>query len=103
MNDFSCSATPSNTLDLVVSNGDLLVADTTAQDQWLAIFQHQGENLQYPLIGAGADSLLLDHQQHAAQRAVIEALRRSGMQVNRVNINLQNSIFHVDAFYPSRQ
>ena len=102
MNDFSCSATPINTLDLRVSGGDLLVDETTAQDQWLAIMQNQGENLQHPLIGAGADTMLLDHDQHATQRAVTEALRRTGMRVDRVSINFVKNFFHVDAEYPSK-
>lgn len=86
-------------LDLVVSGGDLAIGNTLRLDQWIALMQHKGENHQHPLIGAGCDDMVADNDNGYWKREIIEALKRTGMNVDRVNLDLTKNTLDIDANY----
>lgn len=92
-------ATEAGSLDLVISDGDLALGDTLALDQWLALMQHRGENHQHPLIGAGCDDMVADNDQRYWQRQMVETLKRTGMKVRSIRLDLMNQKLDIDAKY----
>lgn len=86
-------------LDLVVKDGDLALGNTLYLDQWLALMQHKGENKQWPLIGAGCDDMVADNDQHYWKREMMEALKRTGMAVRSIRLDLTNQKLEIDADY----
>ena len=86
-------------LDLVVDGGDLALGNTLYLDQWLALMQHRGENHLWPLIGAGCDDLVADNDQDYWKREMLEALKRTGMRVKAIHLDLNSQTLEIDANY----
>lgn len=86
-------------LDLVVRGGDLALGNTLYLDQWLALMQHRGENHLWPLIGAGCDDLVADNDQDYWKREMLEALKRTGMRVKAIHLDLNTQTLEIDANY----
>lgn len=92
-------ATAPGLLDLVVDGGDLALGNTLYLDQWLALMQHRGENHLWPLIGAGCDDLVADNDQDYWKREMLEALKRTGMRVKAIHLDLNRQTLEIDANY----
>ncbi len=92
-------ATAPALLDLVVRGGDLALGNTLYLDQWLALMQHRGENHLWPLIGAGCDDLVADNDQDYWKREMLEALKRTGMRVKAIHLDLNTQTLEIDANY----
>jgi len=94
MNDFKLD----DTGDLLITNGDFVVADATLQHQEHIIVAQKGEYKQYPEIGVGISNMLNDEN----PRDIITQIRRNfeydGMEVKQLEFAADGSIV-VDAPY----
>ncbi|WP_299713634.1 oxidase [uncultured Tenacibaculum sp.] len=94
MNDFKLDETG----DLLIVNGDFVIANATLQHQEHIILAQKGEYKEFPEIGVGISNMLNDEN----PRDVITQIRRNfeydGMEVNQLDFNAKGDII-VDAPY----
>lgn len=89
----------STDIDIMFSNGDFVVGDSTMQNQYLILSTHKGEWKENPFIGAGLEDMLHDEGGEAYwKRRIAEELKRDGMDVKEVKI-INNGQININAEY----
>lgn len=86
-------------LDLSFKNGDIATGDATNQHQQLLLLFKQGELKQFPLVGVGIESFLLDDDILNLKHEIEAQFEADGMKVNDVQTN--GSSIKIDASYES--
>ena len=85
--------------DLIFADGDLLLGESTAQNQALLLMTNAGEWRENPTAGVGLNQFLNDETDGAGLAAAVKiAFEQDGMRVNRV-FATSNQTIQVDASY----
>lgn len=84
--------------DLVIENGDFVVADGTVQHQALLLLSAPGEWRQTPLIGVNLRQFTLDNEIEAARGVIRKQFELDGMRVNAVDLS-SGELPVIDATY----
>lgn len=89
----------SSDIDIMLSNGDFVIGDSTMQNQYLILSSQKGEWKENPFIGAGIEDMLNDEGSEAYwKRRIVEELKRDGMDVKEVKI-INNGQININAEY----
>lgn len=89
----------SSDIDIMLSNGDFVIGDSTMQNQYLILSSQKGEWKENPFIGAGIEDMLNDEGSEAYwKRRIAEELKRDGMDVKEVKI-INNGQININAEY----
>lgn len=89
----------SSDIDIMLSNGDFVIGDSTMQNQYLILSSQKGEWKENPFIGAGIEDMLNDEGSEAYwKRGIAEELKRDGMDVKEVKI-INNGQININAEY----
>ncbi len=72
--------------DLSVASGDLVVGDTTLQNQALILHAQKGEWKEHPYLGAGIADKPNDEENAYWRHRITEELRRDGCKVDEISI-----------------
>ena len=72
--------------DLLVSNGGISVAETTAQNQTLLFVAHKGVFKEHPTIGVGIADMVDEHDFSLWKREIISQLEADGQRVSKLSI-----------------
>jgi len=88
-----------NDFDLIFAKGDLVVGESTEQNQALLLMTNAGEWRESPMVGVGLSRFLNDETDGAALAASVKiAFEQDGMRVSRV-FAAANQTIQVDATY----
>lgn len=86
--------------DLDIQGGDLVVGESTRQNQGLILLSNPGEWRGAPQVGVGIQSLILEDTPTAAIVSEIQAqLEADGMEVEHINLASGGAV-NVAAYYP---
>ncbi|WP_163401405.1 hypothetical protein [Flavobacterium fluviatile] len=85
-------------LDLLVTDGDLVVGESTAQHQKMLILIDKGEFKDVPMRGVGAQRYLEDDSPENLAREIRLEFVADGMTVNKIQIGSDLKI-EIDAKY----
>lgn len=85
------------TLKADASTHDLVVGDTTLQNQALILLSQKGEWKEKPLVGCGIEDMVNDDDTGQWKRRIREELGRDGMKVGTLAI--ENDNITIDAEY----
>lgn len=85
-------------LDLLVTDGDLVVGESTAQHQKMLILIDKGEFKDVPMRGVGAQRYLEDDSPENLAREIRLEFVADGMTVNKIQIATDLTI-QIDANY----
>lgn len=86
------------TLDLVIENGDFKLAESTKQHQRLLLQAAPGDYKHSPLTGVGLAYYLLDEQSGNLNSAIRNTFVKDGMSVRSIGITKDGSL-NIDASY----
>lgn len=78
------------------STHDLVVGDTTLQNQALILKSQKGEWKERPTVGCGIDDMLNDDDAGQWKRLIREELGRDGMKVRKLAIENDNITIEAD-------
>lgn len=92
MNDLQLN----ETLDLQVTSGDFLTAESTVQHQRLLLIAHAGDFRQYPRVGVGLESYLNDEKDDIRVE-IRSQFEKDGMSVSSLRLN--GSKIEIEAEY----
>ena len=84
--------------DLAILNGDLMIAEVTAQNQQLILLSSPGDWKQSPLVGVGIESFLEDDSPDALLKEIREQLVMDGQTIKQLKI-LKSGSVGLDASY----
>lgn len=87
----------SNSYELCVKGGALVLGETTPQNQALIIESHKGAFKENPAIGVGVSDMLLDNDPLYWRRRIREALEIDKQSVESIKIT--NRDIHINAHY----
>ena len=73
--------------DLAVSSGEMVVGNTTYQNEYIILKSQRGEIKEYPLMGVGIDDIVNDHDEAGWKMKIKEHLAMDGISVSKVDIN----------------
>ena len=76
---------------------DLVLGDTTLQNQALILQSQKGEWKEHPMVGCGIGDMANDDDTNAWRRAIREELARDGMTVR--NLRIEENNITIDADY----
>ena len=76
---------------------DLVLGDTTLQNQALILQAQKGEWKEHPMVGCGIGDMANDDDTNAWRRAIREELARDGMKVR--NLKIEENNITIDADY----
>lgn len=76
---------------------DLIVDDTTLQNQALILITQPGEWKEHPMVGVGIEGITNDEDTGQWSRDIREQFARDGMRVHSIKINGEN--IEIDAEY----
>ena len=76
---------------------DLVVGDTTLQNQELILLAQPGEWKEHPMVGCGIEGITNDNDTNVWRRDIREQLQRDGMTVRSIRFNQDN--IEIDAEY----
>lgn len=76
---------------------DLVLGDTTLQNQALILQSQKGEWKEHPMVGCGIGDMANDDDTTAWRRAIREELARDGMKVR--NLRIEENNITIDADY----
>ena len=76
-----------DTFELMVENGDFVVAHNLKQAQTLLLQTNKGEWKQHPTMGVGVPHYLETFDMYELSREIREQFSQDGMNVDRVQIN----------------
>ena len=76
-----------DTFELMVENGDFVVAHNLKQAQSLLLQTNKGEWKQHPTMGVGVPHYLETFDMYELSREIREQFSQDGMNVDRVQIN----------------
>lgn len=79
-----------NDIDLIVWGGDLVVGDSTLQNQYLILASQKGEFKEHPMFGAGISDCVNDDDATYWKHRINEELKRDGMTVRLIRIKKEN-------------
>lgn len=68
------------------AKGEIVLQETTPQDQWNLLVHHQGEFKEHPTLGIGIDDIANDHELANWRRTVQTQMETVGMTVSRLVI-----------------
>ena len=68
------------------AKGEIVLQETTPQDQWNLLVHHQGEFKEHPTLGIGIDDMANDHELANWRRTVQTQMETVGMTVSRLVI-----------------
>lgn len=71
---------------LLDSDGEIVLQETTPQDQWNLLVHHQGEFKQHPKLGIGIEDIANDNDLNNWRRTVQTQMETVGMTVSRLVI-----------------
>jgi hypothetical protein len=86
------------TMDLLIVDGDFVLGESTAQHQKILILSDKGEYKENPMRGVGARRYLEDSKPDNLAREIRQEFVADGMKVNAIKIGLNGTI-EVDAYY----
>ncbi len=69
------------------ADGEIVLQETTPQDQWNLLAHQPGEFKQYPTMGIGIDDIANDHELANWRRTVQNQMEKVGMTVSRLVID----------------
>ena len=75
-----------SSFDLMIKNGDIVVDDSTEQNQVLLFMSHPGEWRQHPTIGVGAQDFVNDDNFAMLAQEIQKQFQEDGMQVKKVTV-----------------
>lgn len=83
-------------IDIIFAGQDLVIGDSTAQNQYLILASQKGEWKENPFVGAGIEDMTNDEDTVYWKHRISEELKRDGMTVmgitvkdNQININAE--------------
>lgn len=68
------------------AKGEIVLQETTPQDQWNLLVHHQGEFKEHPTLGIGINDMANDHELANWRRTVQTQMETVGMTVSRLVI-----------------
>jgi hypothetical protein len=84
-------------LDVAIRNGDLVLGESTSQQQQLLLITEKGSWKENPTVGIGAASYLEDEDPAGLLREIKLQFSQDGMAVNKIAFG--NSKIEIDANY----
>lgn len=88
-----------DTEDLMISSGDFIATESTAQHQRQLLLNTKGDFKQFPTIGAGIATYIADDGVQNMIRAISIEFARDGMEVKSI-VASANGIIKSNAYYP---
>jgi hypothetical protein len=86
--------------DLQIKDGDLVIGESTRQHQQSILILEKGENREFPSIGVGLNSWILDdYAQGDLVRAIKQNFEADGMNV--LAVKFEKDCLVTEAVYPS--
>ncbi|HEY9122844.1 MAG TPA: hypothetical protein VIO15_00790 [Bacteroidales bacterium] len=79
-------------IDLLITNGDFAVGETTNQDIFLLLSCDKGSIRQHPTIGVGISNMLGDNDINAWKRSIREECNKMGLLIEKLNISNNGQI-----------
>ncbi len=73
--------------DLIIEGGGVSLGETTSQNTAFLLMVHKGELKEFPMLGAGINDIINDHDLSAWKRTITETLEADGQLVNKVDIS----------------
>lgn len=86
-----------DTLDLVVSNGDFVMDESTNQHQHLIVMASKGDFKEFPLAGAAIENYLYDETTGDFVYDIKRSLVYDGMNVD--SVTFENGSLNIQAHY----
>ena len=84
--------------DLMISGGDFVIAESTAQHQRQLILNNKGDFKESPTVCVGAFEYFDDEQLQGLIRAVSTEFCRDGMDVDEVTLSTDGTIKSIAAY-----
>jgi hypothetical protein len=85
--------------DLIIEDGDFKTGESTKQHQEILLLSNKGEVKQFPVIGVGLNSFLLeDAEPEELRHSIQEEFENDGMQIGKLVIDSLIEM-QVDAIY----
>ena len=72
--------------DLKITNGDFTVGESTRQHQAILLLCEKGENREFPTLGVGVNTWLLEETMGDLNSEIKREFARDGMNVQKVKI-----------------
>jgi hypothetical protein len=89
--------------DLVIADGDFVVAESTKQHQSLMIRLNKGEQRQFPKTGVGIDSFLQDDNPGDVDPEIRKQFEADTMTIRDIDVRFNEDgelMVRTDAYYP---
>jgi hypothetical protein len=85
--------------DLVITNGDFIIVESTQQHQRQLLLNDKGSFKEDPTICVGIFGYLDDEGLNNISRDTGKEFARDGMKINKIEIT-NNGLLNIDAYYP---
>ena len=85
--------------DIVIADGDVLVAECTMLHTRDILRTHRGEYKQNPTIGAGIENFANDEQSDEMIRTLRKELIKDGQKVQTLTYNQTNGQLQINSWY----
>jgi len=85
--------------DIVIADGDILVADCTPLHTRDILRTHRGEYKQHPTIGAGIENFTDDESSEDMLRTIRKELIKDGQKVQTLRYNETNGQLQINSWY----
>lgn len=85
--------------DLLITDGDLVIGESTRQHQGLLLLTEPGQIEQHPTAGVGITTWLLNDEADVThlRHVITQQFGADGLKINKLDLRLPN--IHIDANY----
>jgi len=82
--------------DLAVSSGEMVVGNTTYQNEYIILKSQRGEIKEYPLMGVGIDDIVNDHDEVGWKMKIKEHLAMDDIKVAKIYLNITTGKLEIE-------
>lgn len=82
--------------DLAISSGELVVENTTYQNEYIILKSQRGEIKEYPLMGVGIDDIVNDHDEAGWKMKIKEHLAMDDIKVAKIYLNITTGKLEIE-------
>ncbi|HPH61998.1 MAG TPA: hypothetical protein PLN63_00020 [Paludibacteraceae bacterium] len=82
--------------DLAVSSGELVVGNTTYQNEYIILKSQRGEIKEYPLMGVGIDDIVNDHDEAGWKMKIKEHLAMDDIKVAKIFLSITTGKLEIE-------
>lgn len=72
--------------DLDLRTGQMTLMEVTHQNQAMLLTARPGEFKEHPALGVGVPDMLLDYDERAWRRRIVEQIEADGQRIKKINI-----------------